>query len=170
VNSGFIAKLDLASCLDAESVTQKGNFCRTPSGSANGTIKAPTKKDCMNTGVTLNVLGQPLVPCSFDPLTGFFRDGCCKTNAEDAGSHLICAIVTNDFLQFSLSRGNNLITPAPQYQFPGLIAGDQWCLCINRWLEALDANCAPLVKLESTNIKALEKVSLSLLQQYSSES
>ena len=132
--------------------------------------KAPLQKDCMKTEVTLNVLGQPLVPCSFDPLTGFFRDGCCKTNSEDTGSHLVCAIVTNDFLQFSLRKGNNLITPVPQYQFPGLIAGDQWCLCINRWLEALDANCAPLVKLESTNIKALEKVSLSLLQQYSSES
>jgi uncharacterized protein len=123
----------------------------------------------MSKDVALNVLGQPIVPCSFDPLTGFFRDGCCKTNEEDAGSHLICAVVTNDFLQFSLTRGNDLITPRPEYRFPGLIAGDRWCLCINRWLEALDANCAPLIKLESTNIKALEIVSLNLLQQYSSE-
>jgi uncharacterized protein (DUF2237 family) len=123
----------------------------------------------MNKEVALNVLGQPIVPCSFDPLTGFFRDGCCKTNEEDEGSHLICAVVTNDFLQFSLSRGNDLITPRPEYRFPGLIPGDQWCLCINRWLEALEANCAPLIKLESTNMKALEITPLSLLQQYSSE-
>jgi hypothetical protein len=123
----------------------------------------------MSKEVALNVLGQPIVPCSFDPLTGFFRDGCCKTNEEDEGSHLICAVVTNDFLQFSLTRGNDLITPRPEYRFPGLIAGAQWCLCINRWLEALEANCAPLIKLESTNIKALETAPLSLLQQYSSE-
>ncbi len=123
----------------------------------------------MSNTVALNVLGQPLVPCSFDPLTGFFRDGCCKTNEEDVGSHLVCAIVTDEFLQFSLSKGNNLITPMPAYQFPGLVAGDQWCLCINRWLEAVKANCAPLIKLESTNIKALEIVSLSVLEKYSSE-
>jgi uncharacterized protein (DUF2237 family) len=123
----------------------------------------------MQDAITLNVLGQPLVPCSFDPLTGFFRDGCCKTNEEDAGSHWICAIVTNDFLQFSLNRGNDLITPRPEYQFPGLIAGDQWCLCINRWLQALEANCAPMIKLESTNIKALEITSLELIQKYAYE-
>jgi uncharacterized protein len=117
----------------------------------------------------LNVLGQPLVPCSFDPLTGFFRDGCCKTNEEDTGSHLVCAIVTNDFLQFSLKRGNDLITARPEYQFPGLVAGDQWCLCINRWTEALEAGCAPTIQLESTNIKALEIVSLELLQKYAHE-
>jgi uncharacterized protein (DUF2237 family) len=123
----------------------------------------------MNKDVALNVLGQPLVPCSFSPLTGFFRDGCCKTNSEDLGSHLICAIVTDDFLQFSLQKGNDLISPVPQYQFPGLIAGDQWCLCLNRWLEALDAGCAPLIKLESTHIKALDVVPLNLLEQYSSD-
>ena len=120
----------------------------------------------MSNELPLNVLGQPLVPCSFEPLTGFFRDGCCKTNEQDAGSHLICAIVSNDFLQFSLKRGNDLITPRPEYQFPGLIAGDQWCLCLNRWIEALEANCAPMIKLESTHIKALEKVSLEVLEQY----
>jgi uncharacterized protein (DUF2237 family) len=120
----------------------------------------------MSTELPLNVLGQPLVACSFDPLTGFFRDGCCKTNEQDLGSHLVCAIVSNDFLQFSLKRGNDLITPRPEYQFPGLIAGDQWCLCLNRWLEALEANCAPMIKLESTHIKALEKVSLEVLEQY----
>ena len=122
----------------------------------------------MQKNVALNVLGQPLVPCSFEPLTGFFRDGCCKTNEEDIGSHLVCAIVTQDFLQFSLSKGNDLITPRPEYQFPGLVAGDQWCLCLNRWLEAVQAECAPRIKLESTNIKALELVSLDFLKQYSS--
>ncbi|MCF8165275.1 MAG: DUF2237 domain-containing protein [Rhodoferax sp.] len=120
----------------------------------------------MSTELPLNVLGQPLVACSFDPLTGFFRDGCCKTNEQDLGSHLVCAIVSNDFLQFSLKRGNDLITPRPEYQFPGLIAGDQWCLCLNRWIEALEANCAPRIKLESTHINALEKVSLEVLEQY----
>ena len=120
----------------------------------------------MSTELPLNVLGQPLVACSFEPLTGFFRDGCWKTNEQDLGSHLVCAIVSNDFLQFSLKRGNDLITPRPEYQFPGLIAGDQWCLCLNRWIEALEANCAPRIKLESTHIKALEKVSLEVLEQY----
>ena len=115
---------------------------------------------------SFNVLGQPLVPCSFDPLTGFFRDGCCKTNEEDMGSHLVCAVLTNDFLQFSLKRGNDLTTPRAEYQFPGLVAGDQWCLCLNRWIEALEANCAPMIKLESTNAKALGKVSLETLMQY----
>jgi uncharacterized protein (DUF2237 family) len=121
----------------------------------------------MKNDITLNVLGQPLVPCSFEPLTGFFRDGCCKTNEQDIGSHLICAIVTNDFLEFSLRRGNDLITPRAAYQFPGLVAGDQWCLCIDRWLEALEANCAPMIRLESTHAKALEKVSMELLMEYS---
>jgi uncharacterized protein (DUF2237 family) len=122
----------------------------------------------MQKNVALNVLGQPLVPCSFEPLTGFFRDGCCKTDEQDTGSHLVCAIVTKDFLQFSLSKGNDLITPRPEYQFPGLVAGDQWCLCLNRWIEAVQAECAPMIKLESTNIKALELVSLDFLKQYSS--
>ena len=122
----------------------------------------------MQKNMALNVLGQPLVPCSFEPLTGFFRDGCCKTDEEDIASHLVCAIVTQDFLQFSLSKGNDLITPRPEYQFPGLVAGDQWCLCLNRWLEAVQAECAPRIKLESTNIKALELVSLDFLKQYSS--
>ena len=121
----------------------------------------------MQNDVALNVLGQPLVPCSFEPLTGFFRDGCCKTNEEDSGSHLVCAVVSDEFLQFSLARGNDLITPRPEYRFPGLVAGDQWCLFINRWVEAAQADCAPLIKLESTNIKALEIVPLNVLEQYS---
>ncbi|MBU3631218.1 DUF2237 family protein [Polynucleobacter sp. AP-Melu-500A-A1] len=123
----------------------------------------------MQKDVALNVLGQPLVPCSFEPLTGFFRDGCCKTNEEDSGSHLVCAIVSDAFLQFSLAKGNDLITARPDYQFPGLVAGDQWCLCLNRWIEAFQANCAPMIKLESTNIKALEIVPLNILEQYSNK-
>ncbi len=121
----------------------------------------------MENTVALNVFGQPLVPCSFDPLTGFFRDGCCKTNEEDSGSHLVCAVVSEEFLQFSLHQGNDLITPRPEYGFSGLVPGDQWCLCIARWIEAYDAQCAPRLKIESTHIKALESVSLEILEQYS---
>jgi len=121
----------------------------------------------MQNPLALNVFGQPLVPCSFDPLTGFFRDGCCKTNEEDAGSHLVCAVVSEEFLQFSLRQGNDLITPRPEYGFSGLVPGDQWCLCIARWMEAYDAKCAPRLKIESTHIKALESVSLEILEQYS---
>lgn len=123
----------------------------------------------MNSTITLNVLKQPIVPCSFEPLTGFFRDGCCKTDDRDFGSHLVCAVVTDEFLQFSLEEGNDLITSRPEYRFPGLIAGDQWCLCIHRWLDAVKAGCAPKIKLESTNIKALEILSLELLKEYSIE-
>jgi uncharacterized protein len=111
-----------------------------------------------------NVLGQPLVPCSFDPLTGYFRDGCCKTNESDVGTHIVCAVVTQKFLDFSKSAGNDLSTPRPQWQFAGLKEGDSWCLCVSRWIEALKAGCAPMVKLESTNIKALEYVSLDVLE------
>ena len=117
----------------------------------------------------LNVFGEPLIPCSFEPLTGFFRDGCCKTNEEDVGSHLDCPVVTKEFLQFRLDKGNDLVTPRPEYQFPGLVAGDQWCLCISRWAEAMNAQCAPLIKLESTHINALQIVALDILKEYSSK-
>ena len=116
-----------------------------------------------------NVLGQPLVACSFDPMTGFFRDGCCKTNEQDLGSHLVCAVMTEEFLAFSRSRGNDLSTPLPQWQFPGLKAGDQWCLCAMRWVEAYEAGAAPMLKLESTHAKALEYVSLEVLKAYAFE-
>ena len=116
--------------------------------------------------VTLNVFGEPIVSCSFDPLTGFFFFFFCKTDAQDNGSHLVCAVVTDEFLQFSLQRGNDLITPRPEWAFPGLVAGEQWCLCLNRWREALEANCAPLIQLESTHINALEYVDLETLKQY----
>ncbi len=116
--------------------------------------------------IARNVLGEPLVACSFDPLTGFYRDGCCKTGPEDTGSHLVCAIMTGDFLKFSKMVGNDLSTPIPQWRFPGLVEGDQWCLCMNRWKEAFYAGCAPKIKLESTHIKALEFVELDILKLY----
>ncbi|RJF95175.1 DUF2237 family protein [Noviherbaspirillum saxi] len=113
-----------------------------------------------------NIFGEPLVPCSFDPLTGFFRDGCCKTNAEDTGTHVVCAIMTEDFLEFSASRGNDLSTPVPEWGFPGLKPGDQWCLCALRWGEALAAGIAPPVVLESTNFSALDLIDEEVLKQF----
>ena len=112
----------------------------------------------------LNVLGAALVPCSYDPLTGFYRDGCCKTDAHDAGSHVICAKVTQEFLDFSISVGNDLSTPRPEYRFVGLKAGDRWCLCARRWQEAFQAGLAPSVVLESTHERALDFVTLAQLQ------
>jgi uncharacterized protein (DUF2237 family) len=112
----------------------------------------------------LNVLGTPLQDCSLDPLTGYFRDGCCKTSSVDTGSHVICARVTQEFLEFSLSKGNDLMTPRPAYQFPGLQSGDQWCLCAMRWKEACEAGVAPPVILKSTNERALQFVTLEELQ------
>jgi hypothetical protein len=108
----------------------------------------------------LNVLGEPLDPCSVDPLTGYFRDGCCRTDASDRGSHTVCAVVTEDFLSFSRARGNDLVTPRPAFGFPGLRPGDRWCLCVSRWKEALDAGVAPPVVLRATHVRALDLVSL----------
>ena len=113
-----------------------------------------------------NVLGTALIPCSYDPLTGYFRDGCCKTDASDLGSHLICARVTEEFLVFSKERGNDLSTPRPEYRFQGLVAGDRWCLCASRWAEALKANVAPPVVLESTHVNALKFVLLEQLERH----
>ena len=114
----------------------------------------------------LNVLGQPLIPCSYDPLTGYFRDGCCKTDATDTGSHLICARVTDAFLTFSKERGNDLSTPRPEHRFAGLQAGDRWCLCATRWAEALAAGVAPPVVMESTHASALKFVTLAQLEKH----
>lgn len=113
-----------------------------------------------------NVLGGNLEPCSFDPVTGFYRDGCCNTGAGDVGLHLVCAIMTDEFLRFSKSRGNDLSTPNPLYQFAGLKAGDRWCLCVERWKEALEADAAPQVVLAATHISALEFVDLEDLASY----
>lgn len=112
----------------------------------------------------LNVLGEPLKPCSYDPLTGYFRDGCCHTNAQDTGTHVICARVTEAFLRFSRERGNDLVTPRPQWRFAGLKPGDRWCLCAMRWKEADDAGVAPPVVLDSTHARALDFVSLERLK------
>ena len=113
-----------------------------------------------------NVLGTTLVPCSYDPLTGYFRDGCCNTDTTDSGSHLICARVTQAFLEFSLARGNDLITARPAYQFQGLKPGDRWCLCANRWREAFEAGVAPQVVLESTHAKELTFMTLDKLEKH----
>lgn len=116
-----------------------------------------------------NVLGGELKSCSTNPLTGFFRDGCCNTNATDYGSHTICALMTDEFLEFSKSRGNDLSTPRPEYDFAGLNAGDQWCLCAARWREAYEAGAAPLVNLEATHEQALQIVTLMQLKEFSSK-
>ena len=110
-----------------------------------------------------NVLGTPLLPCSFDPLTGWTRDGCCHTDAQDAGSHVICARMTPAFLNHQMERGNDLITPRPEARFPGLKPGDRWCVCALRWREAYEAGYAPPVVLQSTHERALEYVLLDWL-------
>ena len=115
-------------------------------------------------GNSKNVHGELLQPCSMNPRTGFFRDGCCKTGENDYGSHTVCVRVTEAFLLFSSKEGNDLSTPRPELQFPGLKAGDQWCVCAGRWKEAAEAGCAPPVLLDATNEKALDVVSLADLE------
>lgn len=112
----------------------------------------------------VNVFGEPLEACSHDPVTGFFRDGCCNTGPDDAGLHVVCARVTDDFLAFSRSRGNDLVTPRPGFGFDGLKDGDRWCLCAARWEEARQAGVAPPVSLRATHRNALEVVSLEALK------
>ena len=110
-----------------------------------------------------NVLGESLEPCSYNPLTGYFRDGCCNTDDHDVGRHLVCGIVTQEFLEFSRTLGNDLISARPEYGFDGLKAGDRWCLCVNRWFEAYQAGCAPKVVLEATNQEVLTHISSDIL-------
>ncbi|MEM6335670.1 MAG: DUF2237 domain-containing protein [Bacteroidota bacterium] len=117
----------------------------------------------MSEPTTRNVLGGPLQPCGTDPMTGFYRDGCCETGPDDAGVHVVCAVMTAEFLSFTKSRGNDLSTPIPAYGFPGLTPGDRWCLCARRWQEAYEAGVAPPVILEATNEAALRIVSLEAL-------
>jgi uncharacterized protein (DUF2237 family) len=140
-----------------------------PSNIENGadTLRIPSPPGSRKTSekmTPLNVLGTPLVACSFDPITGYFRDGCCNTNVQDPGTHVVCAQVTAEFLDFSLSRGNDLMTPRPESRFAGLKPGDKWCLCALRWREALEAGVAPPVQLEATHAKALEIIALKQLQ------
>jgi uncharacterized protein len=110
-----------------------------------------------------NVVGGDLQPCSTDPLTGFYRDGCCATGPEDIGGHSVCAIMTVEFLQFSALAGNDLSTPRPDWGFPGLTPGDRWCVCASRWLEAYEAGCAPRVVLASTHARSLDVVGIDAL-------
>jgi uncharacterized protein (DUF2237 family) len=115
---------------------------------------------------SLNVLGGELRACCFDPLTGYFRDGSCRTTEDDLGTHVVCARVTEEFLAFSRARGNDLVTPQPAFRFRGLKPGDRWCLCALRWLEALDAGVAPPVILEATHERTLDLVPLEVLQRH----
>ena len=122
-------------------------------------------RDIPGSGSQLNVLGGPLMTCSDEPVTGFFRDGCCNTSEDDFGSHTICVVLTEEFLAYSKAVGNDLSTPRPEYGFSGLLPGQRWCLCAARWLEAFKAGMAPHVSLNSTNQAALEIVPLAALKQ-----
>jgi hypothetical protein len=115
---------------------------------------------------SINVLGDPLAPCSQDPLTGYFRNGSCDTCDQDSGSHTVCAVMTAEFLAFSKYVGNDLSTPMPAYGFPGLKDGDQWCLCAGRFLQAHDEGCAPRIRLAGTHQRALEIIPLEVLRQH----
>lgn len=114
----------------------------------------------------MNVFGEPISTCSHNPVTGFYRNGCCDSGKEDRGKHMVCAVMTDEFLLFSKARGNDLSTPLPHYNFPGLRAGDRWCLCALRWKEAFDAGVAPPVCLEATNEDVLEYIPMNALLEY----
>jgi uncharacterized protein (DUF2237 family) len=114
----------------------------------------------------LNIFNEPLEACSFDPVTGFFRSGCCETSELDKGSHTVCAIMTEEFLKFSKSKGNDLSTPVPAFDFPGLNSGDRWCLCAARWLEAYEASSAPSIIAKATHIRALEIIPMEVIKEF----
>lgn len=120
----------------------------------------------MSPATARNVLGGPLQPCGYDPLTGWLRDGCCHTDGNDLGSHVVCARVTVEFLNFQMEHGNDLITPRPELRFRGLAPGDRWCVCALRWEQAFEAGCAPPVVLEATHERALAYLTLAQLQQH----
>ncbi len=113
-----------------------------------------------------NILGTPLQPCSFEPKTGYMRDGFCTCIKSDIGQHTVCALMTEEFLEFSKEAGNDLSTPRPEYNFPGLKSGDQWCLCLSRWIEAYEQDKAPLVVLESTNKTILQHIPLDVIKNF----
>ena len=117
----------------------------------------------------INVFGDPIEECCSNPITGYFRDGFCRTDKYDRGSHTVCALITAEFLEFSKSRGNDLSTPRPEFEFAGLSAGQSWCLCASRWLEAHDAGCAPRVHLKRTNSQALAIAPLAVLKGYAAD-
>ncbi|MDG2141506.1 MAG: DUF2237 domain-containing protein [Gammaproteobacteria bacterium] len=116
---------------------------------------------------SLNVFDEPLIQCGDNPTTGFYRDGCCNTSMGDAGSHTVCVRITQEFLEFSRFRGNDLITPSPKFEFPGLKPGDNWCLCASRWLQAYENRVAPHVYLTRTHKRALEIVHIDKLKEHS---
>lgn len=118
----------------------------------------------------LNVFGRELLVCGTDPITGFYRDGCCNTGLNDAGTHTVCAIVDERFLNFSKSRGNDLTRDIPEYNFKGLKEGDRWCLCVSRWLEAYRSDCAPKIILEATHSNTLQHIELAELEKFSANS
>jgi uncharacterized protein (DUF2237 family) len=118
------------------------------------------------TDMANNIFGEPLEICSATPLTGFFRNGCCETGNQDAGTHTVCAIMTDEFLAYTKGAGNDLSTPKPEFLFPGLKSGDRWCLCVLRWLEAYKADVAPLIIPEATHEKTLEYVPMEELLKY----
>ena len=120
----------------------------------------------MTIGTQVNVYGEPIETCCTAPLTGWYRNGCCETGGDDTGVHTVCAVMTDEFLEFSKSRGNDLSTPMPQYGFDGLKAGDQWCLCASRWQEAFEAGMAPKVNLRATHVLTLEFVNLADLEKF----
>jgi uncharacterized protein (DUF2237 family) len=139
-------------------------YYKRPDQELAGIAKLPIRKS--NMPRPKNVLGTELQDCSTAPLTGFFRDGCCNTGPEDVGLHTLCAEMSDEFLAFSKSRGNDLSTPNPMFHFPGLVAGDRWCLCVLRWKEAFEAGMAPRVNLQATHMSVLEFVDLEHLQEY----
>jgi hypothetical protein len=115
---------------------------------------------------SINVWGEPLIPCSNQPLTGFYRNGCCDTSEEDQGCHTVCAVTTSEFLEFSKQAGNDLSTPRPMWNFPGVNPGEKWCLCASRWMEAYRHGKAPMVDLNATHKKTLEIIPLEILERF----
>ena len=130
------------------------------------TLKFETSRRGLLSAMEKNVFGEALEICCTQPITGYFRDGLCRTIAQDTGTHTVCAVMTDEFLRFSAAQGNDLITPIPYYQFPGLKAGDKWCLCVSRWVQAQKAGKAPLLILEATHEKTLDYAPLALLVKY----
>jgi len=120
----------------------------------------------MDDKTQLNLFNEIIEECSCEPLTGFFRTGCCDTSDQDLGSHTVCALMTEDFLRFSKAKGNDLSTPVPQYNFPGLKEGDRWCLCANRWLEAYKSDSAPAIIAKATNLKALDIIPMEIIKEF----
>jgi uncharacterized protein (DUF2237 family) len=123
-----------------------------------------------NSAMHTNIYGEKLIPCSNKPMTGYYRNGCCETDDDDTGVHSVCVIATKEFLEYSYIIGNDLVTPMPEWNFPGLVPGDRWCLCASRWLEAWEAGVAPLVVLEATHEKTLDLIPLDELVKFAYKS